>query len=335
MAKRSKPKVIISCAVTGAIHTPTMSEALPYRPEDIAAQAIEAAEAGAAILHLHARDPETGQPTAAPEAYMRFLPVIKQSCDAVINITTGGGLGMSVEDRLRAPLAAKPEMCSLNMGSMNFALFPLADRYPQWKFDWERPYLANTDDYIFRNTFRDIARIMEILGKGEGVRFEHECYDVGHLYNLAHFVDRKVVEPPFFVQIIFGILGGIGADMRNLMFMKETADRLFGDAYRWSVLGAGPPPASLRHAGGDDGRQCSRRAGGFALYRPRRDGGQQRPAGRQDAPHHRGTRLRGRHARRGARDAGAEGRRQGRVLTWSFGATPDPQHNIVTFTSSP
>ena len=239
MAKRSKPKVIISCAVTGAIHTPTMSDALPYRPEDIAAQAIAAAEAGAAILHLHARDPETGQPTAAPEAYMRFLPVIKQSCDAVINITTGGGLGMSVEDRLRAPLAVKPEMCSLNMGSMNFALFPLADRYPQWKFDWERPYLANTDDYIFRNTFRDIARIMEILGKGEGVRFEHECYDVGHLYNLAHFVDRKVVEPPFFVQIIFGILGGIGADMRNLMFMKETADRLFGDAYRWSVLGAG------------------------------------------------------------------------------------------------
>ncbi len=236
---RERQKVIISCAVTGAIHTPTMSDVLPYRPEDIAREAIEAAEAGAAILHLHARDPQTGQPIAAPEAYMGFLPRIKQSCDAVVNITTGGGLGMSVEERLKGPLMLRPEMCSLNMGSMNFGLFQLAARYPNWKFDWEHPYLANTDDYIFRNTFRDIARIMEALGKGHGVRFEHECYDVGHLYNLAHFVDRKVVEPPFFVQIIFGILGGIGADIRNLMFMKETADRLFGDAYLWSVLGAG------------------------------------------------------------------------------------------------
>lgn len=235
----TKQKVIISCAVTGGIHTPTMSDALPFKADDIATQAIEAAEAGAAILHLHARDEETGQPTAAPEAYMRFLPRIKQSCDAVINITTGGGLGMTVEERLRGPLAFKPEMCSLNMGSMNFALFPIVDRYKTWKYEWEKPYLANTDDYIFRNTFRDIAKIIEALGKGEGVRFEHECYDVGHLYNLAHFVDRKVIEPPFFVQIIFGILGGIGADIRNLMFMKETADRLFGDAYRWSVLGAG------------------------------------------------------------------------------------------------
>jgi uncharacterized protein (DUF849 family) len=239
MAVRERQRVIISCAVTGAIHTPTMSAALPYRPEDIAAQAIGAAEAGAAILHLHARDPETGKPTAEPEAYLRFLPRIKQSTDAVINITTGGGLGMSVDERLKAPLKLKPEMCSLNMGSMNFALFQLADRYKQWKFDWERPYLANTDDYIFRNTFRDIGRIIEVMGKGHGVRFEHECYDVGHLYNLAHFVERKVLEPPFFVQLIFGILGGIGADIRNLMFMKETADRLFGDDYRWSVLGAG------------------------------------------------------------------------------------------------
>jgi uncharacterized protein (DUF849 family) len=155
-----------------------------------------------------------------------------------VNITTGGGLSMTVEDRLKAPLVARPEMCSLNMGSMNFALFPLADRYKEWKFDWEKPYLANTDDYIFRNTFRDIARIIELLGDS-GTRFEHECYDVGHLYNLAHFVDRGLVKPPFFVQLIFGILGGIGADMRNLMFMKETADRLFGDDYRWSVLGAG------------------------------------------------------------------------------------------------
>ena len=170
---------------------------------------------------------------------MRFLPVIKQSTDAVLNITTGGGLNMTVEDRLQAPLAAKPEMCSLNMGSMNFGLFPLADRYKKWKFDWEEPYLRNTDDFIFRNTFRDIARIIEMLGDAHGTRFEHECYDVGQLYNLAHFVDRKVVKPPFFVQIIFGILGGIGAEMRNLLFMKETADRLFGDDYRWSVLAAG------------------------------------------------------------------------------------------------
>jgi uncharacterized protein (DUF849 family) len=238
MAKRAARKVIISCAVTGAIHTPTMSDALPYRPEDIARQAIDAAEAGAAILHLHARDPETGQPSPDPGVYMRFLPVIKQATDAVVNITTGGDLSMTVEDRLKAPLVARPEMCSLNMGSMNFALFPLADRYKEWKFDWEKPYLANTDDYIFRNTFRDIARIIELLGDS-GTRFEHECYDVGHLYNLAHFVDRGLVKPPFFVQLIFGILGGIGADMRNLMFMKETADRLFGDDYRWSVLGAG------------------------------------------------------------------------------------------------
>ena len=170
---------------------------------------------------------------------MQFLPVIKQSTDAILNITTGGGMKMTVDERLKAPLVARPEMCSLNMGSMNFALFPLADRYETWKFDWEDGYLRSTDDYIFRNTFRDIARIIEQLGKGEGVRFEHECYDVGHLYNLAHFVDRKVIEPPFFIQLIFGILGGIGADMRNLMFMKETADRLFGDSYRWSVLGAG------------------------------------------------------------------------------------------------
>ena len=239
MARKPARKVIISCAVTGAIHTPTMSDALPYRPEDIAREAIAAAEAGAAILHLHARDPESGAPTPDPAVFMRFLPVIKQATDAVVNITTGGGLTMTVEQRLEAPLLAKPEMCSLNMGSMNFGLFPLADRYKDWKFPWEQGYLRNTDDFIFRNTFRDIARIVELLGDAHGTKFEHECYDVGHLYNLAHFVDRKIVKPPFFVQIIFGILGGIGADMRNLMFMKETADRLFGDDYRWSVLAAG------------------------------------------------------------------------------------------------
>ena len=239
MAKVPSNKVIITCAITGGIHTPTMSDALPYRPKDIAAQSIAAAEAGAAILHLHARDPKDGRPTPDPAVFMRFLPRIKQATDAVINVTTGGGLGMTLEQRLAAPLAAKPEMCSLNMGSMNFALFPLADRYTTWKYEWEERYLRTTDDFIFRNTFRDIERILKILGEEHGTRFEHECYDVGHLYNLAHFVDRKFVRPPFFVQLIFGILGGIGAEMRNLMFMKETADRLFGDDYRWSVLAAG------------------------------------------------------------------------------------------------
>ena len=238
MADLSK-KVIITCAVTGGIHTPTMSDALPYKPDDIAAQAIAAAEAGAAILHLHARDPETGRPSPDPKVFMQFLPVIKQATDAVINVTTGGGLNMTVEDRLAAPLVARPEMCSLNMGSMNFAIYPLADRYSAWKFDWEEPYLRGTDDFIFRNTFRDITRILKLLGEEHGTRFEHECYDVGHLYNLAHFVDRGLVKPPFFVQMIFGILGGIGPDLDNLMFMKRTADRLFGADYRWSVLAAG------------------------------------------------------------------------------------------------
>jgi uncharacterized protein (DUF849 family) len=232
-------KVIITCAITGGIHTPTMSPALPFTPEDIAAQSIAAAEAGAAILHLHARDPRDGRPTPDPKVFMQFLPVIKQATDAVLNITTGGSLNMSVEDRLAAPLAARPEMCSLNMGSMNFGIYPLADRYKDWRFDWEEPYLRSTDDFIFRNTFRDIERILKLLGEEHGTRFEHECYDVGHLYNLAHFVDRGLVKPPFFVQTIFGILGGIGPEMDNVLFMKRTADRLFGADYVWSVLAAG------------------------------------------------------------------------------------------------
>ncbi|MDF0600464.1 3-keto-5-aminohexanoate cleavage protein [Psychromarinibacter sp. C21-152] len=238
MAARND-KIIITCAVTGAIHTPTMSDALPVTPDDIATQAIAAAEAGAAILHLHARDPATGEPTPDPEVFRQFLPRIRQGTDAVVNITTGGGLTMTVEERLAGPLELKPEMCSLNMGSMNFAIFPMAERYQGWKHDWELPYLRRTDDHIFRNTFRDIDHILRELGEGCGTRFEHECYDVGHLYNLAHFVDRGAIEPPFFVQMIFGILGGIGVDMRHLIHMKETADRLFGDAYRWSVLAGG------------------------------------------------------------------------------------------------
>ena len=232
-------KVIICCAITGAIHTPSMSPHLPITPQQIAEQSIAAAEAGASIIHLHARDPENGEPTPNPAVFMRFLPVIKQSTDAVLNITTGGGLNMTLDERLAAPLQAKPEMCSLNMGSMNFNISRAGDRVTEWKHSWEQPYLARTTDHIFRNTFKDIEGIVESLGRAHGTRFEFECYDVGHLYNLAHCLDRKVVEPPLFVQTIFGILGGIGAEPRNLMFMKETADRLFGDAYVWSVLAAG------------------------------------------------------------------------------------------------
>jgi uncharacterized protein (DUF849 family) len=232
-------KVIITCAVTGAIHTPSMSDYLPITPQEIAEQSIAAAEAGASIIHLHARDPENGQPTPDPKVFMQFLPVIKQSTDAVINITTGGGLGMTLDERLAAPLLAKPEMCSLNMGSMNFNIAPSAARVKKFKYDWEKPYLEGTTNYIFRNTFQDIEQVVERLGKAHGTRFEFECYDVGHLYNLAHMLDRKIVEPPLFTQTIFGILGGIGAEPRNLMFMKETADRLFGKDYVWSVLAAG------------------------------------------------------------------------------------------------
>lgn len=232
-------KVIISCAVTGSAHVPSMSDALPVTPEEIASQAIDAAAAGAAILHLHARVPQDGRPTGDPDVYARFLPVIRQATDAVVNLTTGGAVTMTVAERLAAAETFRPEMCSLNMGSINFAFFPAAKRIETWKHGWERDYVVNSDDYIFRNTFRDIAHILETMSES-GTRFEHECYDVGHLYNLAHFVDRGLVKPPFFVQMIFGILGGIGPDLDNLMFMKQTADRLFGsDSYQWSVLAAG------------------------------------------------------------------------------------------------
>jgi len=232
-------KVIITCAVTGSIHTPTMSPYLPVTPDEVAEQAIGAAEAGAAILHLHARNPKDGSPTPDPAVFMQFLPRIKQATNAVVNITTGGGHKMSLEERLAAPLRASPEMCSLNMGSMNFGLYPMLGRYKDFKHDWEKPYLENTKDLIFRNTFADIERILKDLGQTHGTRFEFECYDVGHLYNLAHFLDRKLVEPPLFVQTIFGILGGIGADPENLAHMQRIADKLFGDSYYWSILAAG------------------------------------------------------------------------------------------------
>ncbi len=232
-------KVIISCAVTGAVHTPTMSEHLPLTPDEIATQAIEAAEAGASVLHLHARDPETGRPTPDPDVFMQFLPRIKQSTDAVVNITTGGGQGMSIDDRLAAPLRASPELCSLNMGSMNFGMYPMLDRYKSFKYDWEPAHLEASRDWIFKNTFKDIETILEKLGKWHGTKFEFECYDTAHLYTLAHFLDRKLVTPPLFVQSIFGILGGTGADTENLVHAKRIADKLFGDDYRWSVMAAG------------------------------------------------------------------------------------------------
>ena len=235
----SAKKVIIICAVTGSIHTPTMSEHLPITPNEIADAAIGAAEAGASILHLHARDPDTGKPTPSADVFMQFLPRIKQNTDAVVNISTGGGHGMSLGERLEGALKAKPEMTSLNMGSMNFGLYPILDKYDDWKHEWEPQLLESTRDFIFRNTFKDIEYILKELGEGCGTRFEFECYDVGHLYNLAHFLDRGLVKPPLFVQTIFGILGGIGADIENLAHMRRIANKLFGDDYEWSILAAG------------------------------------------------------------------------------------------------
>lgn len=231
--------VIITCAPTGGIHTPTMSPYLPITPQDIARQAIDAAEAGASIIHLHARDPDTGKPDPSPERFMEFLPVIKQSTDAVINISTGGGLGMTREERLRAATRTSPEMASLNVGSLNFALFPLLQKYKEWQHDWEPQFLEMTKDFIFKNTFADIEYILKTLGEEHGTRFEFECYDLGHLYNLAWFVDQGMVKPPFFIQMVFGIMGGMGADLDNLIHLEKVATRLFGDDFEWSVLAAG------------------------------------------------------------------------------------------------
>jgi len=234
-----RKKVIITCAVTGSIHTPTMTPYLPITPNEIAEGAIGAYEAGASILHLHARDPKDGRPTPSADVFMQFLPRIKQSTNAVVNITTGGGHNMTVQQRLEAPLRAKPEMCSFNMGSMNFGLYQVAPKYKEWKHEWEKPYLEMTKDFIFRNTFKDMEYTLKELGEAHGTRFEFECYDIGHLYSLAHLIDRKLYKPPLFVQSIFGILGGIGADPENLDHMKRIADKLFGDDYHWSVLAAG------------------------------------------------------------------------------------------------
>lgn len=236
MAKNRK--VIITCAVTGAIHTPSMSPHLPVTAEEIIDAAVGAAEAGAALVHVHARNPVTGQPDQSPEAFEPFLKVIKQRSNCVINITTGGAPTMGVEERLGPCAHFKPEVASLNMGSMNFGLYPMLARFKDFKHDWERPYLEGSKDRIFKNTFQDIENILTTCAENN-TRFEIECYDIGHLYTLAHFVDRGLVKPPFFVQSVFGILGGIGPHPEDVVHMKRTADRLFGDQYHWSVLGAG------------------------------------------------------------------------------------------------
>lgn len=232
-------KIVITCAVTGSIHTPSMSPYLPVKPDEITDGALGAAEAGASILHLHARDPDDGRPSASADHFMAFLPRLKQATDAVLNLTTGGSAIMTLDDRLAAPKRAEPEMCSLNMGSMNFAMYPAAERITEWKYDWEKPFLENSDDLVFKNTPRDIARILTEMGQERGARFEFECYEVGHLYMLRHFMDRGLVEAPVFIQFVFGVLGGIGADPENLTHMVRIADKLFGDDYAFSVLAAG------------------------------------------------------------------------------------------------
>jgi uncharacterized protein (DUF849 family) len=233
-----KQKVIISCAVTGSIHTPSMSPHLPVTPHQIATSAIEASEAGAAIIHLHARDPVTGAPDQRPEAFTEFLTIIKKGCNAIVNLTTGGSPYMTVAERIQPALTFQPEVASLNMGSMNFGLFPMLDRYKEFKHGWERGYLEGSKELIFRNTFGDIETALRQLG-AIGTRYEFECYDTSHLYNLAHFVERGLVAKPYFIQTVFGLLGGIGSHADDVMHMKRTADRLFGSDYRWSVLGAG------------------------------------------------------------------------------------------------
>lgn len=235
MARR---KVIITCAVTGAIHTPTMSDALPYSYDDIAHQAIDAAEAGASILHLHARNQADGSPSVDPEDFRPFMQRIKQASDAVLNVSTGGSLSLSIQDRIKPAKTFSPEMCSMNMGSLNFSFHPLAARYADWKFDWEKDYVQNSKANIFRNTFQDIEEAAETLAPHK-IKFEHECYDVGHLYNLKFCMESGLFKAPIFLQFVLGILGGIGAEIDNLVFMKRTADRLFGDDYHWSVIGAG------------------------------------------------------------------------------------------------
>lgn len=242
-------KIIISCAVTGSIHTPSMSPYLPVTPEAIADQAIGAAAAGAAILHLHARDPRDGRPSAAVADYMAFLPAIRAATDAVVNLTTGGSAVMTMEQRLAGPMAAEPEMCSLNMGTMNFALYPMLGKRTEWLHDWEEPFLRESDDLVFKNTPRDIETVLRLMGRERGARFEFECYDLGHLHMLHHFVERGLVQAPIFIQFVMGVLGGVAAEPEHLAYLKKTADSLFGADYMFSVLAAGRRQMALAELG--------------------------------------------------------------------------------------
>ena len=247
-----KRKVIITCAITGAIHTPSMSKYLPVTPKEISDAAISAAKAGASILHLHARDPDNGKPTQDPKIFTKILPKIKQETNAVVNITSGGSPHMTVEERMMPASTFKPELASLNMGSMNFGLYPMLNRFSGFQNAWEKDHLEKSRDLVFKNTFQDIEAILKI-GHTNETRFEFECYDISHLYNLKHFVDRRLVEPPFFIQSVFGLLGGIGAHPEDLMHMKRTADRLFGNEYIWSILGAGKNQMTLASIGAAQG----------------------------------------------------------------------------------
>ena len=288
--------VIITCAPTGGIHTPTMSPHLPVTPDEIATASIEAAEAGAAIIHLHARNPETGQPDPRPELFLEFMPQIAAGCDAVLNVSTGGGLGMTREERLRAAVATSPEMASLNVGSLNFGIFPMAAKYDQWKHEWEPAFLEMTRDFVFKNTFADLEYIVKELGQGHGTRFEFECYDLGHLYNLAWLIDQGWIEPPFFVQMVFGVLGGVGADLDNLA--AHAHHRREAVRRQLRVVGArrGPAPDALRHAGRHARREPARRAWRTASSS---GPGELTPSNahqvHQDPRDHRGLRLRRRH----------------------------------------
>lgn len=238
-------KIILTCAVTGSIHTPSMSPYLPVTPDEIAVSAIEAAEAGASVLHLHARDPETGRPSSDIDVFRQFLPRIKGATDAVINLTTGGSSQMTIEQRLSAPAELAPEMCSLNMGSINFGLFPMKDRFSEWRHDWEEPFLENTRDTVFKNTFQDIEGVFRMLGDAGNARFEFECYDVGHIQTVAFYLKQGRIKAPVFLQFVMGVLGGIDASPESLMAMKQTADRLLGDQYQFSVLAAGRQQMTL------------------------------------------------------------------------------------------
>ena len=320
----TKRKVIVTCAVTGSIHTPSMSPHLPVTAAEIANAAIGAAAAGAAIVHLHARDPADGRPDQSPERFRPFLELIKQQSNCVVNITTGGASTMTIEERLKPVAKFKPEVASLNMGSMNFGLYPMLERFQEFKHEWERPYLEGSRERIFKNTFADIERILTTCAEN-GTRFEIECYDIGHLYTLAHFVDRKLVKPPFFIQSVFGILGGIGAHPEDVMHMRRTADRLFGDAYHWSVLGAGRNQLLVAAQAAALGGNIRVGLEELVVDRPWTPCGLERRAGREGAPHHRGTGPGDRNVRGGSGNSATEGRRPGGLLIGSsFGCARGP-----------